>query len=228
MASPNNRSVAITYNRRMNAAAHPSAMIHLVALQSDVQPDRFSLTSDGCTLGRAASCDIVVPRPLVSRLHAQIEWGGGHFQLRDLGSVNGTYLNGVRLLEPQVLAHYDVIGLGDTTALLSFVDPDATQLSSERLGYDARQMRFSLGQQPVELTPNQFRLLLYLFQNRGQVCSREQCAEAVWGPDFTPGNDATPLDRLISTTRAALRRLDPDVNVIETRPGLGYQLADDA
>lgn len=203
-------------------------MPHLVALQPDVQPTQFSLTDDGCTFGRASTCSVVVPRPLISRLHAQIEWVGGHFYLRDLGSVNGTYVNGQRLHEPHPLAHHDLIGLGDATALLSFVDPDATQMSAGRLRYDARQMRFYLSQQPVELTPLQFRLLLHLNQHRGQVRSREQCAEAIWGPDYTPGNDATPLDRLISTTRQAMRQIDPDARIIETRPGLGYQLSDDA
>jgi len=201
---------------------------HLVALQPDVQPAQVLLTHEGCTFGRASTCRVVVPRPLISRLHAQIEWVGGHFYLRDLGSVNGTYVNGQRLHEPQALVHHDLIGLGDATALLSFVDPDATQVSAGRLRYDARQMRFFLNQQPVDLTPLQFRLLLHLMQNRGQVRSREQCAEAVWGPDYTPGNDATPLDRLISATRQTLRQIDPDAHVIDTRPGLGYQLSDDA
>lgn len=201
---------------------------HLVALQPDVQPPRLALSVDGCTLGRAASCTIVVPRPLVSRLHAQVEWAGGHFQLRDLGSVNGTWVNGQRLREPHLLAHHDLIGLGEATPLLSFADPDATQMASSRLRYDERQMRFYLGYQAVELTPHQFRLLRFLFLHRGQVCSREQCAEAIWGPDYTPGNDATPLDRLISTTRVALRQVDPEAHIIETRPGLGYQLAGDA
>lgn len=200
----------------------------LVALQSDIQPPRVTLSQDGCTLGRAGSCTLVVARPLVSRLHAQVEWLGGHFQLRDLGSVNGTWVNGQRIGEPHVLAHHDLIGLGDPAALLTFVDPDATQVAASRLRYDARQLRFYLGAQPVELTPHQFRLLLHLYQHRGQVRSREQCAEAVWGSDYTPGNDATPLDRLISTTRSALRDVDPNAQVIETRPGLGYQLADGA
>src|SRR5688572_27487855 len=204
------------YNARMDAEPGLSATPRLIALQPDVQPAQFSLTEDGCTLGRASTCDIVVPRSLVSRLHARIEWVDGRFQLRDLGSVNGTYLHGRLLHEPHLLAHHDLIGLGDATALLSFADPDATQMSGDRLRYDARQMRFYLAQQPVELTPHQFRLLLHLYQNRGQVCSREQCAEAIWGPDYTPGNDATPLDRLISTTRQALRQIDPTVQVIET------------
>ncbi len=177
----------------------------LIALQPDVRPASFPLSGDGCTFGRAASCDIVVPRPLISRLHARIERVGSHFQLRDLGSVNGTFVNGQPLHEPQVLSNRDVSGLGTALSLLTFIDSDATHLAASRLRYDARQMRFFVNHQPVELTPHQFRLLLHLYQHRGAVCSREQCAEAIWGPDFTPGNDATPLDRLISTTRTALR-----------------------
>jgi pSer/pThr/pTyr-binding forkhead associated (FHA) protein len=212
----------------MDVEAGPNQSPQLVALQPEVRPERLTLDTDGCTLGRSPACSIVVPRSGISRLHAQIEWVDGHFQLRDLGSVNGTYVNGHRLHAPHFLVQHDLIGLGDTAALLTFVDTDATQAAGGRLSYDARRMRFSLSQEPVELTPNQFRLLLHLFHNRGQVCSREQCAEAVWGPDYTPGNDATPLDRLVSTTRAALRRHDPQAQFIETRTGLGYQLADDA
>jgi pSer/pThr/pTyr-binding forkhead associated (FHA) protein len=200
----------------------------LVATQPDVTPPEFVLTAESCTLGRASTCHVVVPRPLVSRQHARVEWASTRFLLRDLDSVNGTYVNGVRLHAPHPLTHHDLIGLGEATAQLSFVDPEATQVSAGRLRYDARQLRFYLGQQPVELTPHQFRLLFHLFQHRGRISPREECAEAVWGPDYTPGNDATPLDRLISTTRTALRRLDPEARVIETRPGFGYQLSDDA
>ncbi len=200
----------------------------LISLQEDVQPGTFALTVDGCTFGRASTCDVVIPRPLVSRLHARIEWAGGHYHLRDLGSVNGTFLNSQPLREPTVLSHRDVIGLGNAMALLSFVDSDATQVSASRLRYDACQMRFFLDQRQVDLTPHQFRLLLHLHQHRGQVCTREECAEAIWGPDYTPGNDATPLDRLVSTTRGALRQVNPTAQIIETRPGLGYQLAADA
>jgi DNA-binding response OmpR family regulator len=199
----------------------------LISLQPDVRPATFALTCRGCTFGRAENCDIVVPRPQISRLHARIEWVGGRFVLHDLGSVNGTFLNGQPVQQPQPLANRDVIGLGTAMAIASFIDADATQLAANRLRYDARQMRFFLNHQPVELTPHQFRLLLHLYRHRGEVRSREQCAEAVWGPNYTPGNDATPLDRLISTLRTALRQADPEARVIETRPGLGYQLLPD-
>src|SRR5262245_23472508 len=60
------------YNPRMDSEPGLSATPRLIALQPDVQPAQFSLTEDGCTLGRASTCDIVVPRSLVSRLHARI------------------------------------------------------------------------------------------------------------------------------------------------------------
>lgn len=45
-------------------------------------------------LGRSAENDIVIDNPKVSRSHALIEWNGSGFTLRDLGSINGTYVNG--------------------------------------------------------------------------------------------------------------------------------------
>ncbi|RPJ52031.1 MAG: FHA domain-containing protein, partial [Chloroflexi bacterium] len=48
-------------------------------------------------VGRASENDIVLPDPKVSRNHAELEWNGTGFILRDLSSVNGTYVNGQRL-----------------------------------------------------------------------------------------------------------------------------------
>ena len=198
----------------------------LVALHAQALPAEFGLDDGGCTLGRGSTCDVVVPRPVVSRLHALVERAGARFQIRDLGSVNGTYVNGQRLREPHVLADLDLIGLGETRAQLTFKDPDSTSASGIRLVYDERSMRFFLGQQPLKLTPNQFRLLRHLLQQAGHVSSREECAVAVWGASYAPGMEATTLDHLVSTVRAAARLLEGDVVVIETRPGLGYQIGD--
>jgi DNA-binding response OmpR family regulator len=206
----------------------PTETPQLIALQPAVAPAEALVGDDALTLGRGAACHVVVPSPVVSRLHAQIERAGARFQLRDLGSVNGTYVNGTRVHDIYLLNNYDLIGLGEASAQLTFVDPDATRAHTSRLTYDERLMRFAIGTTTLELTPNQFRLLRFLFQRRGEVCSREQCAEAVWGASYAPGMDATTLDRLISTLRSALRRADADANVIVTRPGLGYQIADAA
>jgi DNA-binding response OmpR family regulator len=201
------------------------AVPHLVALQPAVQPSTFVLDEVEYALGRGVACDIVIPFPFVSRLHAQVKLIGGRFQLRDQRSANGTFVNGVRLLAPHVLSNHDVIGLGEAGPHLTFVDPDTTHQTSARLQYDERTMRFSLNSVALELTPNQFRLLRCLHRNAGGVCSREELASAVWGEDYAPGMDATTLDRLISTLRATVRRADPNTEVVLTRPGLGYQLS---
>ena len=58
---------------------------------------------------------------------------------------------------------------------------------------------FFLDQQPLELTAAQFRLLSHLYQNVGNLCTRESCAAAIWGRDYDPGMDACrrarPRDR---------------------------------
>jgi len=134
-------------------------------------------------------------------------------------------VNGERVRGVHVLNNNDLIGLGEAGPHLSYVDPDPTQHTARQLVYDEHGMRFSLGPTKLDLTPNQFRLLRCLNRQPGQVCSREQCAEAVWGAEYAPGMDATTLDRLVSTLRASLRQADPSSRMIVTRPGLGYALA---
>jgi Transcriptional regulatory protein, C terminal/FHA domain len=201
---------------------------HLIALQPDVEPGTFILDEPECTLGRGAMCEVVLPFAFVSRLHSCIELVGGRYQIRDRRSVNGTFVNGMRLERPHVLSNHDVIGLGEAGPHLTYADPDPTLRRTSQLCYDERSMRFSINGTPLDLTPNQLRLLRFLDRNRGQVCSREQLAHAVWGEQFAPGMDATTLDRLISTLRAVLRDAAPECKLIVTRPGLGYELSDAA
>lgn len=50
-----------------------------------------------CLIGRSPECDLVLAEKNVSAQHAAIQWSGTEWELRDLGSRNGTYLNDVRL-----------------------------------------------------------------------------------------------------------------------------------
>jgi DNA-binding response OmpR family regulator len=195
----------------------------LLATEPDVQPSELALEADVATLGRSALCDVVIPRETVSRLHARIAREGPRFLLQDAGSANGTFVNGERLTAPHLLANRDLIGLGGPAPLLAYADPDPTVVARSRLRFDERSLRFFLGAQPLELTPNEFRLLRFLHQHSGQLRTREQCAEAIWGPDYVPGWDAATLDRVVSNLRRKLRQADP-AELIRTRPGLGYEL----
>ena len=196
----------------------------LVGLHPQVQSPEYSLTQDIYTLGRSTICQVVVQLNVVSRLHAKIERQGPRYVLSDVGSANGTFINSRPIHAIHLLNDQDQIGLGAPTAMLRFEDPDATSKRSLRLRYDEPAMTFFMEEQLVTLTPAQFRLLHHLYQHAGTVCTRESCAEAIWGRDFDPVLDTEALDRAISNLRGLLRRLAPERGLIETRRGLGYLL----
>jgi ABC transport system ATP-binding/permease protein len=69
-----------------------------------------ALTSQALTIGRSG-CDLNLPHPLVSRQHARIEAGSGDHLLVDLGTPNGTFVNG-RQIERQLLRDGDTLQIG--------------------------------------------------------------------------------------------------------------------
>jgi len=70
--------------------------------------------TDGATLGRADSAEIRVDDPYASSAHARIYAYGDFMQLEDMGSTNGTYLNGRRVRGAERLKVADSIRIGDT------------------------------------------------------------------------------------------------------------------
>jgi hypothetical protein len=84
------------------------------------QVDRaFPVLKDIVMLGRDAANDIVIADPEISRQHARLERRpDGTLTIEDLGSTNGTYVNGARLTGAHALNNGDLIGLGETITLL--------------------------------------------------------------------------------------------------------------
>jgi FHA domain-containing protein len=76
---------------------------------------RMVVGPTGATLGRSRKCDIVVDDPNVSREHAEVRPRGGSWVLRDLGSTNGSSINGRRTEGAEVLKPGDEIELGTST-----------------------------------------------------------------------------------------------------------------
>ena len=66
-------------------------------------------------VGRAPNCDCVLPEDCVSRKHAQLWRDGERWLLRDLGSRNGTRVNGVRVIEAVEVRPGDRVSLGGAT-----------------------------------------------------------------------------------------------------------------
>ncbi len=73
--------------------------------------DKFLLGQGKAIIGRSPDCDIAIDNTAISRKHASIEFKDGEYFLTDLQSSNGTFLNGERIQEPQVLKPGDSIGI---------------------------------------------------------------------------------------------------------------------
>lgn len=104
----------------LNAQPSQAASGWLLVTGGPSAGSRYELTEAVVTLGRAASCDLVIQDSSISRRHAQvIRQEDGFFYAQNLGSQNGTALNGQRLTAPQRLADGDTLTLG--TIPLRFV-----------------------------------------------------------------------------------------------------------
>ena len=77
-------------------------------------PFRHQLEGHSVSIGRASDCSIPIKDRYLSRKHAEIVAAQGHWILKDCGSANGTYLNGVRVERDHQLRGGDRIRLGDT------------------------------------------------------------------------------------------------------------------
>jgi pSer/pThr/pTyr-binding forkhead associated (FHA) protein len=83
----------------------------LVVVRGANAGSRFALTDDVTTIGRHPDSDVFLDDVTVSRRHAEIERRGAVLELSDVGSLNGTYVNGDRI-ERVALSEGDQLQVG--------------------------------------------------------------------------------------------------------------------
>ena len=111
----------------------------------------FTLSKGEIVIGRDVNADVVVNTAEVSRRHARLLLDAGVYIIEDLGSTNGTFVNGQRLNSPMPLRTGDVVMLGEAATLVyeaSQFDPNATMISPAS-GQDAMPASAS----PRQVTP---------------------------------------------------------------------------
>ena len=83
------------------------------AISGPLQGALFRLVQEEVTLGRQPSNHLCIGDLSVSRFHCVIQWEAGRYKIKDLGSHNGTYVNGEAVQE-RFLQTGDQLGVGDT------------------------------------------------------------------------------------------------------------------
>ena len=86
------------------------------------------------TVGRDDDCDVVIPDPSVSGRHARVDFDGVSWVVTDLGSTNGTWLNGDRLAEPTPIESSDVVQFGRFNVHVTVLDADDDTIGLDRAG----------------------------------------------------------------------------------------------
>src|SRR5256885_1364675 len=89
----------------------PTMQVVLVMFRADGERKSFSITRDVTVIGRREDCDFRIPLGDISRKHCRIIKEENVLKIEDLGSSNGTYINGKRIHEAE-LSPGDTIQIG--------------------------------------------------------------------------------------------------------------------
>jgi hypothetical protein len=102
--------------RQAKAARRPRGKSRnaLVVVEPLEQKGRSYALADEITLGRAAGCTVTLEDNYVSQLHARVSRRDGAVYAEDLGSTNGTYVNGRKLTGAVLLKRGDQVRVGST------------------------------------------------------------------------------------------------------------------
>ncbi|MCC6606110.1 MAG: FHA domain-containing protein [Anaerolineae bacterium] len=203
----------------------------LVAREGQLAGQRWTIDSEQFLIGRGSDCDIVLPERQVSRHHVKIMQENGRYILHDLGSRNGTHLNGT-VFEGQIqLQDGDEISIALAVKLV-FVGTDATipltfepPTAEGNLTIDEAQRAVLINGKELDppLSLAQFRLLELLFNGAGAVCSRDDIVAVVWPGTDGLGVSEQAIDALVRRLRDRLAELD-DYNYIVTVRGHGFRI----
>lgn len=121
-------------------------------VESRKQRDEVSVNSDTVTIGRGLSCDVVLNDTSASREHARIMFAGGYYVIQDLGSRNGTCVNGKKVAKAK-LKDGDLIQIGATKILVKIMHgiyEDTVAQIDSRFGFSNKQKQPKAANNPAE------------------------------------------------------------------------------
>jgi len=186
--------------------------------------------------GRDSSCDIIINDRQVSRQHARLKAiSPVQYEISDLNSKNGTFINGEQITQPTLLQDGDEIKIALAQSFL-FICSDSTlplprkieetPARSERILIDEKAHIVWVGDNELSppLSVLQFDLLCLLYSNENGVVTRQEIVEQVWGKDQAAGVTEQAIDALVRRLRDRLLKIDPDHEYIITVRGVGFML----
>ncbi len=211
----------------------------LVIQNGQLAGQRWLIDRDRVVLGRElGSADLMLPERQISRRHAELYRKEDGFWLRDLGSKNGTFVNGKEIKEsaPVKLTDGDEIQIA-LSVKIAFVGSDATAPLNARpisksmkaavrgLRIDKEGRRIFVAETELDppLSAQQYRLLELLMDANGALVQRQALVESVWEGESAFGVSEQAIDALVRRLRDRLVEVDPDFDYVVTVRGHGLR-----
>jgi len=204
----------------------------LLVQEGNSPKTQWFLTESTMIIGRDVVSDVQIDDRQVSRQHAEITHTPGGYYLRDLGSKNGTYLNGEAISDkPHPIRNGDEIGIA-LCAKMTFIEDDATapvipmqrQESALKMDFAAKRVWVNGQEISPPLSVAQYTLLELLYRNAGNVVSRDKVVETVWSEEEADGVSEQAIDALARRLRERIAEIDPNNKLFETVRGYGFRL----
>jgi len=209
----------------------------------------FTLNKPVAVVGRRTSQhepDIELNSDVISRRHIEILLKDDRYWVKDLASTNGTMLNDDKIIAGNLyeLKHNSKIGLGveGTSAhtVLVFKESEDTNIIHKKqspsgktgealpvawLKIDEGKKEALVDGKQKNLSRKEYELILFLYKNAGNVCSRDEIIEAVWpeSKDSSAISDAT-IDQLVHRLREKVEPEPAKPSRIISKKAFGYTL----
>jgi DNA-binding winged helix-turn-helix (wHTH) protein len=182
------------------------------------------------TIGRDANNTVMLADYRISRRHAEIAGDGGNYVLHDMGSKNGTLVNGSRVTAPQPLVAGDIISFPGLPGVeLAFSTGEETVLVTRQeqaarpIVLDPRTAEVRVRGLLVKLTPKEYFALAVLYEQAEGLVKKEEFAARVW-PELEGlvGDDS--IEQVVSRLRRKIEENPDQPRYLLTVRGLGYRL----
>lgn len=188
----------------------------------------YPLTGAPLVIGRDGECQIVVASEHASRRHARIEARGSAYVLRDLGSKNGTSMNGQPVNAEVTLREGDEIAVPGGAWVFRTTDETVTlQLPpAGSVRVDMRRAEVWVEGKQIVVTARELLALAALAEDPGALVTKDDLANKVW-PETSGAVSDDSIEQLMSRLRHKLGDDARQPRYLLTVRGLGYRLFSD-